>query len=251
MKFQSSILVVAIIAASTFAQKIPSLTTDDVIAFSPASAPAARKVENSPSDEKKITGEKGKSSEKKSEENPAEKEWNTHLNEAKEKSAELERRADQVEIEITQLRNQLTSAQAKKPEEVNQQNAKITQLRKQSDQLRVEAKNAQQVVSKLEMEGTANTFKVTEPKLTNEKGEPDSTAISGRREKLQQEIKDAEARIEVLQLQLTKIHSETSRNADRFALNRQNEEREQSLAEIQKMKEKIASTIKDIEKLQK
>lgn len=250
MKFQLSILVIAIIATSTFAQKIPSLTTDDVIASSPLPVPTAKKVENPLSDDKKIVAEKVKSSEKKSEANPAEKEWNTHLNEAKEKSAELERHADQVEIEITQLRNQLTSAQAKKPEEVNRQNAKIAQLRKQSDQLRVEAKNAQQVLSKLETEGAANTFKVTEPKLTNEKGEPDPTAISAHREKLQQEIKDAEARIEVLQLQLTKIHSETSRNADRFALNRQNEEREQSLAEIQKMKEKIASTTKDIEKLQ-
>ena len=250
MKFQLSILVVAIIATSTFAQKIPSLTTDDVIASSPMPTPIAKKAEDSPSGDKKIADEKVKSSDKKSEVNPAEKEWNTHLNEAKEKSAELERRADQVEIEITQLRNQLTSAQSKRPEEVNQQNAKIVQLRKQADQLRVEAKNALQVLNKLETEGAANTFKVAEPKLVNEKGEPDPSAVEAHREKLQQEIKDAETRIELLQLQLTKIHSETSRNADRFALNRLNEQKEQTLVEIQKMKEKIASTTKDVGKLQ-
>jgi chromosome segregation ATPase len=236
---------------------LPTLTTDDVIGSKPAPpAPSATAKEaGKTSSEKTVAKDSDATASTAASVAPAEdpkkkaeKEWNERLKKAQEKQRDLERRADQVELQITQLRNQLFSASAKSPEMNGQINARISELTGQRNRLRAEAQAAQQDVATLESEGHSNAYQVMTVSLTNEKGEPDAKAYQAEQEKLQNDLRDAQARIEVLRVRLNSVQAEVLKkgNGDNFTLNRLRQEREQLTIELRETQTKIETLKNDL-----
>ena len=238
-------------AATVIAQTrapIPTLTSDDVIG-SKAAVPLAvplvttkeaskNLAEKTPAKETTATASVQVEGDPKKK---AEKEWNERLKKAQEKQSDLERRADQTELQITQLRNQLFSAAARSPELNGQLNARISESTEQRNRLRAEAQTAQQEVTTLQSEGRNNAYQVTAATLTNEKGEPDAQAYQAKQEKLQNELRDAQARVEVLRIRLNSVQGEVLKkgNGDNFTLNRLRQERERTTAELEETRSRI------------
>lgn len=228
------LLMIALASAQPKAP-VPTLTTDDVVGSKPfAPAPAGKTAAQ---DVASTTSVKTEDDPKKK----AEKEWNDRLKKAQETLSELERRADQTDLRITQLRNQLSSATARAPEANGQLNIILGDLVKVRDRLRAEAQTARQEVTALEAEGQSHTYKVAEVSLTNEKGEPDTKAFQMEYSKLQNELRDAQARIEVLQIRLNKAQAEVLNrgNGDNFTLNRLRQERDNTSTELQETRSRI------------
>ncbi len=235
------LLLLATVVGAQSRAPIPTLTSEDVIGTKQViSRPPATATETSknPSQSEKASAKDAVSTVPvKSAEDPkkkAEKDWNERLKKAQEKLSELERRADQTELQMTQLRNQLFSVAAKAPEANSQLNASISELSGQRNRLRAEAQNAQQEFAILQAEGRNNSYQVIEASLVNEKGEPDVLAYQAEQEKLQSELRDAQTRVEVLQIRLNSVQGEVLKkgNGDNFTLNRLRQERERTITEL-------------------
>lgn len=260
---QIIIAIILLISVEVLAQqRIPTLTTDDVVApnavivnkavIDEKKAEVKDKETNSKKDTEKKSDEKDSSKTTdvvKSATNPEEKLWNEKLQRAKEKAAQEARLADQTELEINQLRNKLTSAQPSSPEQKRETLEKIAKLSKTLRTLKESAQSSQSEVAEAIAGGKEKEYKIAEPKLTNEKGEIDNQAVSAQVGKNQQEVADAQARIQLLELQLNKLHSQSNQNGDRYKLNQINIEREQVKQEIEKMKSKITEAAAKIETL--
>ncbi|MFN7931226.1 MAG: hypothetical protein U0Y68_25515 [Blastocatellia bacterium] len=223
----------------------PTLTTDDVLATRPASplpTPAASKAPDKPTSATAPPADK-KAPPATAEETKkgAEKEWNERLRQAQEKARALSLQADKTELLVTQLRNQLFSATARTPEAQGEINAQITQLSAHANQLRAEAKAAQQSVAALQSEGQGKEFQVQAAALTNEKGEPNQQAFQDEYNNLQSELQSAQARIDVLQLRGRSNRAETLNkgSGDNFTLNRLRQENEQLNIELADTRAKI------------
>lgn len=224
----------------------PTLTTDDVIGARPMTPAPAAKEDGKPvaATEKPATKEATSSTPATAADEAkkkAEKDWNERLKKAQEVLSDLARRADQSELQITQLRNQLFSATSRAPEANGQLNARLSELSGLRNRLRAEAQTAQQEVAKLEAEGQRNAYQTSALSLTNEKGEPDAQAFQTEYTKLQSELRDAQARIEVLQMRLNRAQAEVLNrgNGDNFTLNRLRQERDNATTEVQETRARI------------
>ena len=241
------LLLLATVVVAQARAPLPTLTSDDVVGTKPAvPVPSAttKDAGKTPSEKAPAKDATATASAKSSEEDPkkkAEKEWNEQLKKAQEKQSDLERRADQTELQITQLRNQLFSATARSPELNGQLNVQISKLSAIRNRLRAEAQTAQQEVAGLQSEGRNNTYQVSEVSLTNEKGEPDAKAYQAEQETLQNELRDAQARVEVLRIRLNSVQGEVLKkgNGDNFTLNRLRQERDQTMAELEETRSRI------------
>ena len=227
---------------------IPTLTTDDVVGARPTTPapvlPGKEDSKNTSAADKSVAKEAASSTPAKAGDDAkkqAERDWNERLKKAQATVSELERRADQTELQITQLRNQLFSATARGPEANGQLTARINELSELRNRLRAQAQIAQLDVASLETEGQRNAYQTSETSLTNEKGEPDAQAFRAEYDKLQSELRDAQARVEVLQFRLNKAQAEVLNrgNGDNFALNRLRQERDQAATELQETRARI------------
>lgn len=244
--FVSLFLLLATNLAAQSKAPIPTLTTDDVIGARPTAPGTSSPVNDAakpPAEKTAPTGTTATPTTATADETKkkAEKDWNNRLKQAQERHQELERRADQTELQITQLRNQLFSATARAPETNSQLNTQISEFTALRNRLRAEAQAAQQDVAKLEAEGQANAYQVARVSLTNEKGEPNSTAYQAEQDRLRNEIQDAQARLTVLQIRLNNVQAEVLNrsNGDNFTLNRLRQEREQVTTELKETRTRI------------
>ncbi len=242
---------------------IPTFTTDDVAAIKTNPPETKSTISNaekevsksvkmdtpvSPNSENKKDGEvakAGKEAVSKSNENADEKNWNSKLLETQEREKNLERQANQTELEIAKLKNQLRSATARTTSEQEQLMARINQLAGHVSRLKAEADVAQKETDVVMKEGASQGYKLIPPTLTNEKGEPDANSYRNESARLQTEIQDAQSAIEVLQLQLNKIRAESIQkaNGDKFTLNRLKGEREKIEQEVENNQKKIEEAI--------
>lgn len=203
-----SLSVCLAVAVQAQSRPAPSLTDDDLAPVavskpanvSPAAADGKAKADGKGAEEKKAEGKA---------ENPAETAWNERLRQAQAKVKDLERRADQAELQITQVRNNQNDAtRARSTDEINQANNRQSELGQQSRQLREEAAVAQAEVNALLAEGQANGYHVIKADETTRNAEA------------QEDQSDAQARIQVIQLRITRIRSEMLRTSDNYARNR-------------------------------
>ena len=256
MKFRSLVIPVVFILAPLTAnaqQRIPTLTTDDVVVPGSVSKSVSEEGKTETKDKpetKSLEKPDTKAAEgQKAKVNSEEKLWNETLQHAKEKAAQFARQADQIELEINQLRNKLSSAQTSSPEQKGEILEKIAKFSKTLSEFKESAQSSQSEVAEVIANGKDKEYKVAEPKLTNEKGEIDKETVAEQVSKNHQEVADAQARIQLLELHLNKLHRESNQNGDRFKLNQINTEREQINQEIEKMKSKISETTAKIENL--
>lgn len=237
-------LLFAVVAMAQSKTPIPTLTTDDVVGLRPTASPPVASDKKSEAEKSvtKVAGADKSGSAPDDAKKRAEKDWNDRLKAAQRKRGDLERRADQTELQISQLRNQLFSAAARAPEAQGQISVRMNELQGQLNALRSDVQVARQEEEKILEEGRSSSFQIAGTVLTNEKGEANANAYQDEHKKLQGDLRDAQARIEVLQLRLNTVQAETQRkgNGDNFTLNQLRAERERVASEIEQTRTRIA-----------
>lgn len=246
-----TLLVTVIIAGAAYGQRpVPSLTTDDIV--SPSTSPASGSPTKAGEAEKGTAGSSSspakdkQAAQKPQAENAeaaiTETEWNAKVKQAQERTAELDRRADQGELEINDLRNFLKSAKERTPEANQQVLEQINKIADAVRQLKAASASAREDLTHLMKDGGEAGFKVSEKPLVDSSGKPDLSAIQEESEKARQEIKDAQARIDLLQVQLNGVQAGIykAQTADNFALGKLRQDRERISDDIERNRLKIA-----------
>ncbi len=220
----------------------PTLTTEDVRANQPSPSP----------DKDKATAQATPPTQRGKEPNPAEQAWNKKLSETREKAKELERRADQTELEINRLRNFLFSAEPRDPGTNAQINQRISELTELTTRLRAEAKAAQEEVAALVKEGEAKGYQVESLPPTTETGKPNLEYYRKHFAELQSELQDAQAHAQVMQLRINDLRFRINNNArsgDNFFLGRLQGELQEAEKGLESARARIAEASQQLEEL--
>jgi chromosome segregation ATPase len=188
----------------------------------------------------------------KQEPSAAEHTWNERLRQAREKVKDLERRADQTELEINRLRNILFSAEPRSPETHNRLNTQIAELTRLMRRLRAEALVAEDEADAILAEGAAKKFKVESLSPTTKTFEPNLEYYRLRFAELQSELRDAEARAQVMQLRINDLNRRITINAvtgDNFFIGRLRDELPEAQRGLELARARIAAATRQIEEL--
>lgn len=193
-----------------------------------------------------------------------ESDWNDRLSKAQEKAAELERRADSVELEIARLRNQLFDPTPKDAGAGNEISARMTQLSRQLQSLREEAKQAQAEVEALKQEGKEKQYKLAGGSAQLPDGSPNLSYFQSRQAELNQELRDADQRMEVIQLRINDLNTRIRKNSggvdekgrasntsDAFAIRRLKTALQEEQKKLEEIQEKKAETTRRLEELRR
>ncbi len=208
----SLVILTTLFALPLGAQSRPSLTTEDVVKWRAAHPERAEHF---------VPKTQGEVPAKKSQEPPAaqflaaEKDWNTHLAEARRRVRDFERRANQTELEASQSRNVVFH---KDPNALNANNARVAQLQELARAYRNETRLAQDSVNRLLDEGRQYGFQLTYSSPTLKNGEPNLEYYRSRFLELQTKIQDEKARAEALQLRTNRVQTiiNTNLNTDSY-----------------------------------
>lgn len=246
------ILACAAIAVGAAAQSrdVPTLTTDDVI-NARRTAPRAESPLKPTSPQHKSSSSQSEAASATAERQPrpGERAWNEALRQARAKLKDLERSADQTELEIARLRSaQFDPTRPQAPEDSGRINAQVADLTAKLKALRAEAKAAQERVDALLAEGEAKGYEVETIELQKKNGEPNLAGYRQRFAELKTELHDATARAEVLQLRINNIYGEQRRNenGDNFYLGRLRAERAEVAAELDRVRARIAELTQEL-----
>ncbi len=182
----------------------------------------------------------------------AERDWNERLRQARERVKDLERRADQAELEIVRLRNiQFSPApqDAGTSAKINRQVAELSALMRR---LRAEAVVAQHEVNTLLEEGEIKQFKLHSLSPTTETGEPNLNYYRKRFLELQTDLRDAEARAQVMRLRANDLRRRITINSvtgDNFFIGRLRDELEETQQGLELARARIATLSQQLEEL--
>ena len=182
----------------------------------------------------------------------AEQAWNEKLAKLRAQVKDLERRADQAELEINRLRNIQFSAAPKDAGTSAQINARVAELTELARRLRAEAKATQSEVDALLAEGEAKKYKIAGPSPTTKTGEPNLDYYQTRLAEIQSEMRDAEARAQVMQLRINDIRYRINGNSgsgDNFYLGRLRTELQEAQAGLEKAQARLAAATRQLEAL--
>jgi chromosome segregation ATPase len=191
-----------------------------------------------------------------------ESDWNDRFRKAQEKAAGLERRADGVELEIARLRNQLFDATPKDAGAGNEISARMAQMSRQLQSLREEAKQAQAEVEALKQEGKEKQYKLAEGSAKLPDGSPNLSYYQSRQAELSQELRDADQRMQVIQLRINDLNTRirknsggldekgrTSNTSDAFAIRRLKSALQEEQKKLEEIQEKKTETTRKLEEL--
>lgn len=215
----------------------PTMTGDQVVIPPPAATPEANKEANKTESAKPPQTQD-------SSQDPAEKAWNEKLGKLREKVKDLERRADQAELEINRLRNFQFSAESRDAGTNTQINARVAELTELALKLRADAKAAQSEIDVLLAEGEAKKYKIAALSPTTKTGEPNLDYYKSRLGELQTELQDAQARAQVMQLRMNEIRLRINGNAvsgDNFFLGRLRSELQEAQEGFDKARARISA----------
>jgi hypothetical protein len=181
-----------------------------------------------------------------------ERNWNDRLKAAQERVKELNRRADQTELEINRLRNFLYGAEPRPANEHKNVINQISLLTEDLRTLRAEAARAQTQVDAILDEGTVRGFRVLSAGLTTRSGRPSTDAFRQRYASLNQELADLRSRESVLQLRANDIFRRiliNSGTGDEFYNNSLRDDKYESQSELENTRLRIAKVNLKIEEL--
>ncbi len=201
---------------------VPTLTSEDLLTTQPKVTPPPE-TDKAPKDNPKTSGPdvvgavkeqktKPAPSPEEKERQASEREWNEKFKKAEERLKDLERRADEGELEIGRLRNLQFSPTPQEAGTGAQINARIAELAKQVSSLRDEAKTAQAEVDALKQEGEAKKYREDAGSPKKEDGSPNAEYYSSRYAELQRDLSDAESRIQVIQLRINDLNTRIRKN---------------------------------------
>ncbi len=182
----------------------------------------------------------------------AERDWNERLRQARERVKDLERRADQAELEIVRLRNiQFSPApqDAGTSARINRQVAELSALMRR---LRAEAAVAQHEVNALLEEGEIKQFKLLSLSPTTETGEPNLNYYRQRFLELDTDLRDAEARAQVMRLRANDLRRRITINSvtgDNFFIGRLRDQLQETQQGLELARARIATLKQQLEDL--
>jgi chromosome segregation ATPase len=233
--------------------QVSGLTTESIDTIQPTPGATAAGVKRSPAGIETIQRSVSEEDEQKQK---AEQEWNERLSTAQDKLRELERRADNAELEITRLRNAQFSTSPKDTNTDADINARVAELAGQVRTLREQAKNAQAEVDALKREGEEKKYKRAEGSAKLSDGSPNVSYYQSRIAELRQELSAADTRIQVIQLRINDLSTRIRKNSggdggggDVFALRRLKtslQEEQKNLAEAQAKKAEAIGKIEEL-----
>jgi chromosome segregation ATPase len=178
--------------------------------------------------------------------------WNERLRKAREKIRDLERRADETEMEINRLNNFLRSAEPRSAKTHNQTAAQIADLNNLLRQLRADAAVAQDEADTILAEGAARKFKVESLSRTTSTGEPNPEYFRARMVELQNELLDAELRAQVIELRINDLNRRITINSvtgDNFFIGRLRDELQQAERGLEQARARIDAASRQLKEL--
>jgi hypothetical protein len=181
-----------------------------------------------------------------------ERNWNERLRVAQARVKELNRRADQRELEINNLKNFLYGAE---PRPANEHKNVINQISVETEDLRAlraDAARAQVQVDAILDEGAVRGFRVLSPGLITRSGRPSTDGFRQRFAELTQELADLRSRESVLQLRANDIFRRiliNSGTGDEFYNNSLRDDKYESQSELENTRLRIAKINLKIEEL--
>ncbi|HZS07644.1 MAG TPA: hypothetical protein VFD58_22605 [Blastocatellia bacterium] len=180
---------------------VPSLTTADVKKRNPAAVLSVLETAPIP---KASPRPRGAENQKDAQFDAAEIAWNEDYRRALARVKDLERRADQAELEAAGARNAIFPG-PHDPQELNRLNARVDAQIAVSKSLRAEAERASVELNALLDEARSRGFLVRSYSLFRSNGDPDPDSFRDRYLELLQELHDAEARAAVMDLRTRRI----------------------------------------------
>jgi hypothetical protein len=175
-------------AAGASRAAVPSLTTEDVRRRNPAAVANAGSAAQENQQSRFAA---------------AEIEWNERYARTRARVRELLRRADQAELDSVRARNEIFAA-PHQPEEINALNERFSRQLDLSRNLRAEAEEARLQLDALLEEARVNGYLIRSFSLFKRNGEPDPDSFRERFLELQQDLREAEARVAVYQLRVNR-----------------------------------------------
>jgi chromosome segregation ATPase len=245
-------------------QKVPRLTTDDVGRPSaPQSAEqskdAAKTEEaNKPAEAATTTGQPAAAGAQVSAE---ESSWRDRVGKARNRSKELERAAEEAELQITRLRNDLgTSGQSARYR--NDTAAEMDQAGMRLKDLRAEAHAAADDLAELVEYGRQKGLTEAQgPKPTTDDGKPNDEYFRSRLAKVNGDIESAQRRIELYDNRVRDLNQQLATNSsgkdksghktggDSFFAGQLQEEREDAQRKLDEARAALAKAQSDLEDL--
>ncbi|MEW6208000.1 MAG: hypothetical protein AB1631_06520 [Acidobacteriota bacterium] len=231
-------------------KKAPTLTTDDVIKPKPEQiieegAAAPEKVEGKKTEAAAVQAGKTK-------DNAEESSWRDRVTKARQRAKEAERIAEETELRITDLRNQLGFS----GQTTQQRNATAVELEetgKRLIELRAEARTAAADLEKLLEYGREKGFaEAAGPSATTEEGKPNEDYYRSRHQKLLDELRTAERRVDLYENRVRELNQRIRANSgsgDNFyiaQLSQDRDEAQQKLNEAQEARNKARKELDDL-----
>ncbi len=226
--------------------KVPVITAEDVLRVSRGSggrAPVTRTPIAEPTAEPQI---------QRNIFTEAERTWNERLKISQGIVKELQRRADETELEINRLKNVLFSAERRSTQEHKGLIADIDSLTIEMRRLRAAAAAARVTVEEMLDEGQAQGFRVSSASLTNTTGSSNLVFYRSRYSELQNDLVDTQSRVDVLQIRannLRRVILLNSRTGDEFYNNRVRENQRDTQEELNETLGRVSALRDKIEEL--
>lgn len=228
-----------------FAQETPKVITDDYILKETKSKRLV--IERAPE-----TATTAPATQTPRDANAEERNWNERLKAAQERLRDLNRRADETELEINRLKNFLYSAEPRSSSEHKNTINRISELATDLRILRAEAVRAESQVNAILDEGASRGFRVLTIAPVTRAGRTNFDYYQQRYDELNQELTDIRAREAVLQLRVNDISRRiliNSGTGDEFYNNSLRDDKYASSDELENVRLRILTINRKLEEL--
>lgn len=233
-------------------KKTPTLTTEDVV--KPKTEQVIEEGAEKAADEK-AEGKKTEAASSqtgKTKDDQEESSWRDRVKQARQRAKETERVAEETELRITDLRNQLgVSGQTSQGR--NSTAAELEETGKRLIALRAEARAAAADLEKLLGYGREKGFaEGAGPSATTEDGKPNEDYFRSRHQKLLEELRTAERRVDLYENRLRELNQKirvNSGSGDNFyiaQLSQDRDEAQQKFNEAQEARDKARKELNDL-----
>lgn len=238
-------------------QRVPRLTTDDVIRPPvPQSVEESKESASTPGESGKAGQPVAKAAQSKAGEvvSADESSWRDRVAQARNRSKDAERAAEEAELRITALRNQLgTSGESARFR--NEVAAELDETGKKLSELRVQARVASAELADLIEYGRQKGFTEAEgPKPTSEDGKPNEQYYRARLAKITGDLDSAQRQIALYENRLRDISQRILMNGgkkggDNFYMAQLQQDRDDAQRKLDEARAALIKTQSDLENL--
>jgi hypothetical protein len=230
-------------------KKTPTLRTEDVV------KPKTEEVIEEGTEKaapEKAEGKKTEAPASQAGKDAEESSWRDRVKQARQRAKETERVAEETELRITELRNQL-GVSGQTTQERNSTAIELDETGKKLIELRAEARAAAADLEKLLQYGRDKGFSEgAGPSATSEDGKPNEDYYRSRHQKLLEDLRTAERRVDLYENRVRELNQKIRANSgsgDNFyvaQISQDRDEAQQKLEEAQASRDKAQKELDDL-----